>query len=171
MPTPDDLRLYEAMFLVDTGDAASWDDMTKNLQGILTRAGADLIGITRWDERKLAYTVGKHKRGTYVLAFFAMGKEGSVTQIERDCQLSEKVARLLILRADHFKVADMRVQLGEDVNEEVAARITALRGETEPEAATETAEPKPAARPAPAGSVRAEATGQPGPVPAEPSAT
>jgi len=149
MPTPDDLRLYEAMFLVDTGDAASWDDLTKHLEGILARAGADVIGITRWDERKLAYTVGKHKRGTYVLAFFAMGEEGSVTQIERDCQLSEKVARLLILRADHFKVSDMRVQLGEDVREEVATRIAALRGKVE-EDTGEADPPKPAAQPTPA---------------------
>jgi len=131
MPTADDLRLYEAMFLVDTGDAASWDDMTRHLESILTRAGADIIGITRWDERKLAYPVGKHKRGTYVLAFLAMGTDGSVPQIERDCQLSEKVLRVLILRADHFKISDMRMQLGEDIREEVATRIATLRGEVE----------------------------------------
>jgi len=140
MPTPDDLRLYEAMFLVDTGDAAAWDDLTKHLEGILGRVGAEVIGITRWDERKLAYPVGRHKRGTYVLAFFALGNGTGVAEIEHACQLSEKVLRLLVLRADHFKVRDMRVQLGEDIREDLAARITEIRGETEAEeAATETA--------------------------------
>jgi len=137
MPTPDDLRLYEAMFLVDTGDAAQWDDLVKHLETILTRAGAEVIGITRWDERKLAYPVGKHKRGTYVLAFFATGEGSGVTEIEHACQLSEKVIRTLVLRADHFKVSDMRVQLGEDIRGDVAARIMEMRGETEPASASE----------------------------------
>jgi len=133
MPTPDDLRLYEAMFLVDTGDAAIWDDLTRHLEGILNRVGAEVIGITRWDERKLAYPVGKHKRGTYVLAFFSMREGTGVSEIEHACRLSEKVVRALVLRADHFKVRDMRVQLGEDIRDDVAARIMEMRGETEPE--------------------------------------
>ncbi len=133
MPTPDDLRLYEAMFLVDTGDAAAWDDLTKHLEGLLGRVGAEIIGITRWDERKLAYPVGQHKRGTYVLAFFALTEGTGVSEFEHACQLSEKVIRLLVLRADHFKIRDMGVQLGEDIREDVADRLIEERGETEPE--------------------------------------
>ncbi len=162
MPTPDDLRLYEAMFLVDTGDAAAWDDLAKHLDNLLTRAGAEIIGITRWDERKLAYPVGKHKRGTYVLAFFSMREGDGIGEIEHACRLSEKVVRLLVLRADHFKIRDMRVQLGEDIREDVAERLIEARGETEPEPepeapeAAEEAEGQPAAdtaqaEPAPAG--------------------
>jgi len=157
MPTPDDLRLYEAMFLVDTGDAAQWDDLTGHLEHILTRAGAEVIGITRWDERKLAYPVGKHKRGTYVLAFFATGEGSGVTEIEHACQLSEKVIRMLVLRADHFKVSDMRVQLGEDTREDVADRIREMRGETEPAPEGPKAEAEPEAAQARAESTQAEA--------------
>ncbi|HUX00484.1 MAG: 30S ribosomal protein S6 [Phycisphaerae bacterium] len=122
-------RAYEAMFLADPADAASWGDLAKHLTGILERYGAEIVGITRWDERKLAYPVAKRKRGTYVLSFFGLKNGDAVHQIERDCQLSEKVLRALILRADHFKVADMRMQLGEDVHEEVAVRLAAERGE------------------------------------------
>ena len=124
-------RVYEAMFLVDSGDASSWDDLTKHLAQILTRSGAELIGLTRWDERKLAYTIKKRKRGTYVLAFFALTNGGAVAEIERDCRLSERVLRTLILTADHFTVADMRMQLGEDTREDVANRLMAERGEHE----------------------------------------
>jgi ribosomal protein S6 len=65
-------RVYEAMFLVDSGDAAVWDEMSKHLASMLTRSGATVIGMTRWDERKLTYTVKGRKRGTYVLAFFIL---------------------------------------------------------------------------------------------------
>ncbi|MFO8013418.1 MAG: 30S ribosomal protein S6 [Phycisphaerae bacterium] len=157
MPTPDDLRLYEAMFLVDTGDAAAWDDLAKHLEGILTRSGAEIIGITRWDERKLAYPVGKHKRGTYVLAFFAMEDGDGVSEIEHGCRLSEKVVRLLVLRADHFKVRDMRVQLGEDIREDVADRLIEMRGETEPEPEPEAPEADAEAAAAPSETAEAAA--------------
>ena len=132
MPTDKQTRVYEAMFLVDTGDAAIWDDLTKHIEGILARGGGELVGITRWDERKLAYPVAKHKRGTYVLTFFQMSRGDGVSGIERDCRLSEKILRALVLKADHFTVADMRAQLGEDIREEVAKKVMDARGEKEP---------------------------------------
>jgi len=132
MPTDKQTRVYEAMFLVDTGDAAIWDDLTKHIEGILARGGAELVGITRWDERKLAYPVAKHKRGTYVLTFFQMSRGDGVSGIERDCRLSEKILRALVLKADHFTVADMRAQLGEDTREDVAKKVMDARGEKEP---------------------------------------
>jgi len=174
MPTPEDLRVYEAMFLVDTGDAASWNDLEKHLETLLGRGGAEVIGITRWDERKLAYPVGKHKRGTYVLAFFTMADGDGVQTIEHECRLSEKVIRLLVLRADHFKVRDMRAQLGEDVREEVAERIKQARGETDepevPEAPADEAAPAEApATPADAPATPADAPATPAEAPATPA--
>ena len=122
-------RVYEAMFLVDPADAAAWDDLSKHLAGILERHGGEIIGLTRWDERKLAYPVSRRKRGAYVLSFFGLKNGDAVALIERDCQLSEKVLRALVLRADHFKVSDMRMQLGADVREDVARRLEEARGE------------------------------------------
>jgi len=138
-------RVYEAMFLVDSGDAASWDDMTKHLANILARNSAEIIGMTRWDERKLIFTVKTRKRGTYVLAFFMLTSGAPVTEIERDCRLSEKVLRALILKADHFTVADMRVQLGDDMRQDVAQKLMADRGEQEVVAAAAVAKPARAA--------------------------
>ena len=122
-------RVYETMFLVDSGDAAAWGDLTKHIANIFTRNGAEIIGITRWDERKLTFTVKRRKRGTYVLAFFLLKTGAPVAEIERDCSLSEKVIRTIILRADHFTVAGMKMQLGEDIHEDVAQKLIAERGE------------------------------------------
>jgi ribosomal protein S6 len=153
--------VYEAMFLVDSGDAAAWNDLAKHLAGILTRSGAEIIGITRWDERKLAYTVARRKRGTYVLAFFVLQKGAAVAEIERDCRLSEKVLRCIILRADHFTVADMRMQLGEDIHEDVAQRLFIERGEEALAAAAAAV----VAKPADAGEAAVAAQAAPSPPP------
>ena len=158
-------RVYEAMFLVDSGLAASWDDLSKHLAGILERHGGEVIGITRWDERKLAYPVGKQKRGTYVLSFFGMRDGSGVAEIERDCQLSEQILRMLVLRADHFKVSDMRTQLGEDVREAISKKIAEERGENAAPAEAPAAKtPAPAAEtPAPAAETPAPAAETPAP--------
>jgi ribosomal protein S6 len=117
------------MFLVDSALAAAWDDLSKHLRDVLQRNGAEIIGLTRWDERKLAYPVGRQKRGTYVLSFFCLENGAAVAEIERDGRLSEKILRTLILKADHFKVGDMRMQLGEDFSEDVAKKLADARGE------------------------------------------
>ena len=150
-------RVYETMFLVDSGDAAAWGDLTKHLANIFDRSGADIIGITRWDERKLAFTIKKRKRGTYVLAFFVLKSGAALVEIERDCSLSEKVLRSIILRADHFTVADMRMQLGEDIHEDVAQKLIAERGEPATVAAAVVG--KPAHYGEAAGAVASEAPG------------
>jgi small subunit ribosomal protein S6 len=137
MPSPNPLRVYEAMFVIDSGDAAVWDEMTSHIANILTRQGAEIIGITRWDERKLAFPIAKRKRGTYVLAFFAMGDAGAIHEIETDCRLSEKILRVLVLKADHFTVLDMKAQLGDDIRQDVAERVRLSRGEKEPPEGTE----------------------------------
>jgi small subunit ribosomal protein S6 len=133
------------MFLVDSGDAAAWDELSKHIAGILTHNGAEIVGITRWDERKLAFTVEKRKRGTYVLAFFVMANPTVLGAIEHDCLLSEKVLRTLVLKADHFTVADMRMQLGEDIIEPVAQALRAERGEPVEVAPAAVAKPIPGA--------------------------
>jgi small subunit ribosomal protein S6 len=121
--------MYEAMFLADPAVAAMWDNLTKHLRGILERQGAQVLGITRWDERKLAYPVKRQKRGTYVLAFFALEKTDGLPEIERDCRLSDQILRVLIVRADQFSLSDMRLQLGEDMDTAVAQKLAAERGE------------------------------------------
>jgi small subunit ribosomal protein S6 len=137
--------VYEGMFLVDSGDAAQWDELSKHIIGILTHHGAEIVGVTRWDERKLAYTVEKRKRGTYVLAFFAMANATVLGDIEHDCMLSEKILRTLILKADHFTVADMKMQLGEDIIETVALALRQERGEPEEVAPAAVGKPVPGA--------------------------
>jgi len=91
-------RLYEAMFLVDSGEAASdWEGLEKAIRKILSRNHAEVVSLGKWDERRLAYEVQGKGRGTYILCYFRADGDG-VTGIERDVQLSERIMRVLILR-------------------------------------------------------------------------
>jgi small subunit ribosomal protein S6 len=91
------VAIYEGMFLLDSGRAAKdWEGTRALVDGVLERYGAKPILRDRWDERKLAYTIKRQKRGTYYLNYFDASGD-AVTQIRRDLTLTEGVLRLLIL--------------------------------------------------------------------------
>ena len=100
-------KLYEAMFLVDSAEAASnWDGINKLIMSIMEKAGAEIVSMKKWDERKLAYTIKKQTRGTYILCYFrADGVK--IGDIERDVRLSERIMRVLILKAEHLTEEDI----------------------------------------------------------------
>jgi small subunit ribosomal protein S6 len=100
-------KLYEAMFLVDSADAAAdWEGVNKAIKKILKKAGAEIVSIRKWDERKLAYAVNGKARGTYILCYFRADGE-KLVDIERDVQLSERIMRVLVLCAEHFSQEDI----------------------------------------------------------------
>jgi len=100
-------RLYEGLFLVDSGEAAAdWQGINDHVKKILERSEAEIVKMSKWDERPLAYPILGRKRGTYILVYFN-APSGKLTSIERDAQLSERVLRILILRGDHLTPEDI----------------------------------------------------------------
>jgi len=100
-------KLYEGMFLIDSAEAArDWDGVMEFITKILTKVEAEIVSIRRWDERPLAYPIKRCIRGTYILAYFRVDGQ-KISDIERDVQLSERVTRVLILRADHLTEEDI----------------------------------------------------------------
>jgi small subunit ribosomal protein S6 len=93
-------RLYEAMFLVDSGQAASeWDGVIGLIENILKKADAEVVCLRKWSDRKLAYDIEHKGRGTYILCYFKVDGR-KIAGIERDIRLSERIMRSLILTAE-----------------------------------------------------------------------
>jgi len=99
------LRMYEALFLIDNVHAnTEWDAVVKRIQDILQKNGAEILKTEKWGEKKLAYKVKGHKRGTYLLIHFN-AKNTAIPTIRRDFQLSEHIVRSLIVNDD--KIEDL----------------------------------------------------------------
>jgi small subunit ribosomal protein S6 len=94
------------MFLIGQAAAADLTSVIEHLKEILSRGQAELIAMRKWDERRLAYEIKKQKRGLYILTYFK-APNTSITHIERDCNLSEKILRVMVLRADHLTMDEM----------------------------------------------------------------
>jgi len=100
-------KLYEGMFLVDSGKAASdWDGVNAAINKILDRAEAEVVSMRKWDDRRLAYDIRRTSRGTYMLCYFkAEGRK--IQGIEKDVQLSENIIRALILSTERMTQEDI----------------------------------------------------------------
>jgi len=109
----------------------------ETIRGMLDRAEAEVVSLRKWDERKLAYPVEGQKRGLYVIAYFRV-RPVQIANIERDCNLSELVMRVMMTRADHMGEVEINQEL-EDAQAaadeaKLKADQQAAQAEPEPEA-------------------------------------
>jgi small subunit ribosomal protein S6 len=93
--------MYEGLFLFPQSAAADLGGTVDHLKEILRRAEAEVISLAKWDERRLAFDIAGNKRGLYLLAYFR-APTTRLAGLERDCNLSERMLRSLIIRADHI---------------------------------------------------------------------
>jgi small subunit ribosomal protein S6 len=96
----DGMKTYECMFLVDAGNP-DFHAAGEPARTVLDRCGAEVLAIKPWDERRLAYEIRGRRRGLYILAYFKASPD-RIADLERDCQLDERILRLLVLRRDNL---------------------------------------------------------------------
>jgi small subunit ribosomal protein S6 len=150
--TEDHINAYEGLFLFPQAQAGNLQGAVDHLKEILSRAKAEVIGLRKWDERRLAYEIKGNKRGVYFLVYFRA--PGSVlTGIERACNLSEQLLRSLIVRADHLtqeqmEAADGAAELADEIklraaepDEERPREAPAAEGKTKEPITVETETP------------------------------
>ncbi len=100
-------KAYEAMFLFPQAASGNLGETVNHINGILDHAQAEVVAMKKWDERRLAYEIKKHKRGLYILVYF-LCEPGGIATIERDSNLSEQILRVMIVRADHLTHEEMQ---------------------------------------------------------------
>ncbi len=93
-------RQYELVYLVSP-QATEQDvtDLHAQVEATITRFGAQLAKTENWGRRKLAYEIGGHKEGTYVLEVID-GSGDVMKEIDRRLKVNEQVLRHLVVRVD-----------------------------------------------------------------------
>lgn len=115
------MKTYEAMFLMEPSLVTDLPAAEAEINRILERAQAKVIGLNSWGERKLAYPIRHRKRGLYILSYFESAPD-KITGIERDVQLSEKAVRVLVLRREGMTAEAVQKALSAEPPAKVAAR-------------------------------------------------
>lgn len=134
------------MFVVDAAKGGSeFPKIIRHIADLLTRQGATIERMERWDERKLAYPIGQAKRGIYILVYFR-AEGAAISELRANVGLSEELLRLLVLRVQ--EQSPVRGQLftpqGEALSPPAPAAAAAPKAkEHVPEAAQQEAEIEP----------------------------
>jgi small subunit ribosomal protein S6 len=93
-------RTYELVYIVSP--EASDDQVTElhtQVEGIVQRMGGSIEKTDNWGRRKLAYEIGRHKEGTYVLDVIK-GSGELMKEIDRRLKVFDLVIRHLTVRVD-----------------------------------------------------------------------
>jgi len=93
--------VYEVMFLISQSEAVEFASLIEHIENLIARAGAELLAIEKWDEKRLAYPIEKQRRAVFILTYIKCPKSG-IQQLERDVNISERIMRMLVIKADHI---------------------------------------------------------------------
>src|SRR5262245_46279431 len=93
-------RKYELVYVVspDASDEQV-NDLHAQVESTVQRMGGQLEKTENWGRRKLAYEIGRHKEGTYVLEVIN-GSGELMKEIDRRLKVIDTVIRHLTVRVD-----------------------------------------------------------------------
>jgi small subunit ribosomal protein S6 len=75
------------------------DGVQTQLEDMIRKPGGEILVSRLWEERRLAYPIKGHRKGTYWLIYFRLDSE-QVNPIKRLCQINESILRTLFLKVD-----------------------------------------------------------------------
>ena len=103
-------RTYELIYVLKP-DASEQEaaDMHNQVAEIVQRLGGTLDKTDTWGRRKLAYEIGHHKEGFYVLEVIT-GSGELMKEIDRRLRVTEGLLRHLIVRIDESTIKAERAR-------------------------------------------------------------
>jgi small subunit ribosomal protein S6 len=113
------MRRYEVVFVL--APTLTEDEVEQAIESFTKTArdkGAEIVSVDKWGKRRLAFRVGKHSDGFYVVVTLHEPSGTAVAELERRFKVTDSVIRFLsvrtdldLKRADKFKKArDLRRQ-------------------------------------------------------------
>ena len=93
-------RKYELVYVIspDVSDDQV-NELHTQIEAIVQRMGGQIEKTDNWGRRKLAYEIGRHKEGTYVLEVIK-GDGDLMKEIDRRLRVTDLVIRHLTVRVD-----------------------------------------------------------------------
>jgi len=93
-------RQYELVYILSP-DATEQEiaDLHTQIESIVARYQGEMVKTENWGRRKLAFRIGKHREGTYVLEVFK-GSGELTKELDRRLKVIDSVIRHLCVRVD-----------------------------------------------------------------------
>lgn len=93
-------NVYECMLIFDSNKyAQDHAGVSGAISELVTKNGGEVLVSRLWNEQKLAYPIGHHRKGTYWLTYFRLDSS-KLTEINRALRINEAVLRSLTLKVE-----------------------------------------------------------------------
>ncbi len=91
---------YDCFFIFDSNKYnRDPGGVIAELHKLIEGLGGEILASRLWEERKLAYPIDGHMKGTYWITYCKM--EGArIVEFNRACQLNESIMRCLVTKVD-----------------------------------------------------------------------
>jgi small subunit ribosomal protein S6 len=117
-----DARQYELVYILSP-DATEQEitDLHTQVESIVARYQGEMLKTENWGRRRMAFRIGKHREGNYVLEVFK-GTGELTKELDRRLKVIDNVIRHLIVRVDEeLRVAERdRARRQADVDRRIA---------------------------------------------------
>jgi small subunit ribosomal protein S6 len=103
-------REYETIYVLRSDvDGDSAEKVQARVAEAVEREHGKLVKVEAWGRRKLAYPVGKQRKGVYVYVKY-VGGGGLVAEVERGLKLAETVMKYMTVQtADEVDIAALQI--------------------------------------------------------------
>ena len=93
-------NVYEGLFILDANRyARDPAGVSGRISALIEKHGGTLLANRLWEERRLAYPIKGHKKGTYWLTYFRI--DGTkIAPLTEEAQRDENFLRQLFLKVD-----------------------------------------------------------------------
>ena len=91
-------KLYEGMFLLDSGQFASDPDgLSQSITDLLQKFGGEIAANRPWQDGRLAYEIKGRRKGLHFLTYFKMEPD-QLKALNRACKLNERILRHMFIQ-------------------------------------------------------------------------
>ena len=103
-------REYETIYILRFDvDAETAERVQGRVNDAIDREQGKLVKVEAWGRRKLAYSLGKQRRGVYVYLKY-VGAGGLVAEVERNLKLQEAVVKFMTVQtSDEVDLAALQI--------------------------------------------------------------
>jgi small subunit ribosomal protein S6 len=92
--------VYEGMFILDSNRfGRDHETVSGQIPAMVEKFGGEMLVSRLWEERRLAYPIKGHRKGTYWLTYFRLDSTRLV-ELERQCQITDDILRVLFLKIE-----------------------------------------------------------------------
>jgi small subunit ribosomal protein S6 len=103
-------REYETIYILRSDvDTETAQRIQTRVNDAVEREGGKLVKVEAWGRRRLAYPLGKQRRGVYVYLKY-VGGGGLVAEVERNLKLQDAVIKFMTVQTgDHVDITALTI--------------------------------------------------------------